>query len=68
MFALIYELPDEIIDYGYPQVLEAGLLKKYITQGDTTTVDLIDQEQLRKIAVQATGVSSWRAEWIRQRQ
>ena len=29
---LIYELLDEIIDYGYPQILEIDVLKKYITQ------------------------------------
>jgi len=61
-FVLIYELLDEIIDYGYPQILETDVLKKYITQGGTKTgVDLNDQEQLKKITVQATGVCSWRA-------
>jgi len=64
-FVLIYELLDEIIDYGYPQILEADVLKKYITQGGTKTVDLNDQEQLKKITVQATGVCSWRAEGIK---
>mmetsp|Transcript_4563 Transcript_4563/g.13468 ORF Transcript_4563/g.13468 Transcript_4563/m.13468 type:complete len:435 (+) Transcript_4563:57-1361(+) len=66
-FVLIYELLDEIIDYGYPQILEADVLKKYITQGGTKTVDLNDQEQLKKITVQATGVCSWRAEGIKYR-
>jgi len=32
-FALIYELLDEVMDYGYPQLLDADLLKMYITQG-----------------------------------
>jgi AP-2 complex subunit mu-1 len=67
-FVLIYELLDEIIDYGYPQILEADVLKKYITQGGAKTgVDLNDQEQLKKITVQATGVCSWRAEGIKYR-
>jgi AP-2 complex subunit mu-1 len=67
-FVLIYELLDEIIDYGYPQILEADVLKKYITQGGAKTgVDLNDSEQLKKITVQATGVCSWRAEGIRYR-
>lgn len=66
-FVLIYELLDEIIDYGYPQILEADVLKKYITQGGTKAVDLNDQEQLKKITVQATGVCSWRAEGIKYR-
>eukprot|EP00933_Yihiella_yeosuensis_P038470 TRINITY_DN32404_c0_g1_i1.p1 TRINITY_DN32404_c0_g1~~TRINITY_DN32404_c0_g1_i1.p1 ORF type:complete len:430 (-),score=60.93 TRINITY_DN32404_c0_g1_i1:221-1510(-) len=64
-FVLIYELLDEIIDYGYPQILEADVLKKYITQGGAKNIDLNDQEQLKKITVQATGVCSWRAEGIR---
>eukprot|EP00003_Mantamonas_plastica_P006481 TRINITY_DN1527_c0_g1_i6.p1 TRINITY_DN1527_c0_g1~~TRINITY_DN1527_c0_g1_i6.p1 ORF type:complete len:224 (+),score=68.88 TRINITY_DN1527_c0_g1_i6:159-830(+) len=31
-FVLIYELLDETMDYGYPQVCEPDLLKLYITQ------------------------------------
>eukprot|EP00930_Biecheleria_cincta_P047641 TRINITY_DN3306_c0_g1_i1.p1 TRINITY_DN3306_c0_g1~~TRINITY_DN3306_c0_g1_i1.p1 ORF type:complete len:430 (-),score=71.97 TRINITY_DN3306_c0_g1_i1:289-1578(-) len=64
---LIYELLDEIIDYGYPQILEIDVLKKYITQGGAKNLDLNDQEQLKKITVQATGVCSWRAEGIKHR-
>lgn len=66
-FVLIYELLDEIIDYGFPQILEIDVLKKYITQGGAKTIDLNDQEQLKKITVQATGVCSWRAEGIKHR-
>merc|ERR1712032_1164616 len=66
-FVLIYELLDEIIDYGYPQILEPDVLKKYITQGGAKHIDLNDQEQLKKITVQATGVCSWRAEGIKYR-
>merc|ERR1712032_1388970 len=66
-FVLIYELLDEIIDYGYPQILEPDVLKKYITQGGAKPIDLNDQEQLKKITVQATGVCSWRAEGIKYR-
>lgn len=32
-FALIYELLDEVMDHGYPQILDAEVLKMYITQG-----------------------------------
>mmetsp|Transcript_56113 Transcript_56113/g.121397 ORF Transcript_56113/g.121397 Transcript_56113/m.121397 type:complete len:430 (-) Transcript_56113:85-1374(-) len=66
-FVLIYELLDEIIDYGYPQILESDILKRYITQGGAKTVNLNDQEQLKKITVQATGICSWRAEGIKYR-
>ena len=30
-FALIYELLDEVMDFGLPQILDADLLKMYIT-------------------------------------
>lgn len=66
-FVLIYELLDEILDYGYPQIMEADVLKRYITQGGTKAIDLNDQEQLKKITVQATGVCSWRAEGLKYR-
>ena len=32
-FALIYELLDEVMDFGFPQILDPDLLKMYITQG-----------------------------------
>jgi AP-2 complex subunit mu-1 len=32
-FPLIYELLDEVMDFGYPQILDPDLLKMYITQG-----------------------------------
>lgn len=31
-FVLIYELLDEIMDYGYPQITESKVLREYITQ------------------------------------
>ena len=31
-FVLIYELLDEILDFGYPQNTEVGALKTFITQ------------------------------------
>lgn len=66
-FVLIYELLDEIIDYGYPQILEVDILKKYVTQGNVKGVDLTNEEQLKKVMVQATGSCSWRAEGIKYR-
>ena len=32
-FSLVYELLDEVIDYGIPQLLDADLLKEYIRTG-----------------------------------
>ena len=31
-FVLVYELLDEMLDYGYPQITESKVLKEYITQ------------------------------------
>lgn len=34
-FVVIYELLDEIMDYGVPQITETELLKAYIQSGGT---------------------------------
>ncbi|XP_054290138.1 AP-1 complex subunit mu-1-like [Macrosteles quadrilineatus] len=31
-FVLLYEILDEILDFGYPQITESNILKEYITQ------------------------------------
>ncbi len=31
-FVILYELFDEMMDYGYPQVSDENILKEYITQ------------------------------------
>ncbi|KAF8820909.1 mu1 adaptin [Cardiosporidium cionae] len=66
-FVLVYELLDEIVDGGYPQILELDVLKRYITQGERMKEDLNDEAILKKITVQATGSCSWRAEGIKYR-
>jgi len=63
-FSLIYELLDEVMDYGYPQLLDANLLKEYIRTGKQKALPT-DIERLKAITVQATGAISWRAEGIR---
>lgn len=63
-FSLIYELLDEVMDYGYPQLLDANLLKEYIRTGKQKKQPT-DIEKLKAITVQATGAISWRAEGIR---
>ncbi|GJJ12305.1 hypothetical protein Clacol_006546 [Clathrus columnatus] len=56
-FVLIYELIDEIIDFGFPQNSEIDTLKTYIT---TEGVRLSTGEESSKITNQATGSISWR--------
>jgi len=62
-FVLIYELLDEIMDYGYPQILEPEVLKQYITQGRFRKE--VKEEQIKGALIQATGAISWRQEGIR---
>lgn len=66
-FVLIYELLDEVIDFGYPQIMEHEILKKYITQGGLKMSDLNDEEQLKQITIAATGATPWRPEGIKHR-
>jgi AP-2 complex subunit mu-1 len=63
-FVLIYELLDEIMDYGYPQITDTDLLKEYITQGEQK-LDLTNAEKLKQITIRATGAISWRPENLR---
>ena len=38
MCALIRTL--EVLDFGYPQIMEVDVLRKYITQGNTKNLNL----------------------------
>ncbi|KAJ8468923.1 hypothetical protein ONZ51_g9326 [Trametes cubensis] len=58
-FVLIYELIDEIIDFGYPQNSEADTLKTYITT-ESVVSSSIAAEESSKITTQATGSTNWR--------
>lgn len=60
-FVVIYELLDEMMDFGYPQTTESKILQEYITQ------------ESHKLVIQArppiavTNAVSWRSEGIRYR-
>lgn len=58
-FALVYELIDEICDFGYPQNSEIDTLKSYITT-ESVVSQGIPAEESSKITTQATGAISWR--------
>ena len=66
-FVLIYELLDEVIDFGYPQIMEHEILKRYITQGGLKMADMNDEEQLKQITIAATGATPWRSEGVKHR-
>ncbi|RPB26795.1 clathrin adaptor, mu subunit [Terfezia boudieri ATCC MYA-4762] len=57
-FVLIYELLDEILDFGYPQNTETDTLKMYITTEGVKSERAIEDSS--RITMQATGALSWR--------
>ncbi|EAL68755.1 hypothetical protein ACTFIW_004107 [Dictyostelium discoideum] len=61
-FVLVYELLDEILDFGYPQNCSTDVLKLYITQGQgkLKSLDKLKQDKISKITIQATGTTPWR--------
>ncbi|KAL1858801.1 hypothetical protein VTK73DRAFT_7798 [Phialemonium thermophilum] len=60
-FVLVYELLDEIIDFGYPQNTETDTLKMYITtEGVKSERAAAEDARASKITMQATGALSWR--------
>ncbi|KAG7263737.1 hypothetical protein CRUP_016234 [Coryphaenoides rupestris] len=63
-FVLIYELLDEILDFGYPQNSETGALKTFITQQGVKGQTKEEQSQ---ITSQVTGQIGWRREGIKYR-
>ena len=63
-FVLIYELLDEVLDFGYPQKTDSGILKTYITQQGVKTQSTEEQKQ---ITSQVTGQIGWRREGIKYR-
>lgn len=65
-FVLIYELLDEILDFGYPQNTDADILKLYITTEGVKSEKAM-KEDSSKITIQATGAISWRRPDIKYR-
>lgn len=58
-FVIIYELLDEMMDFGYPQVSEPRVLQEYITQ------DYHVSEGPASLPVAVTNAVSWRNEGIK---
>ncbi|KAF9532768.1 Mu homology domain-containing protein [Crepidotus variabilis] len=63
-FVVIYELIDEINDFGYPQNSEIDTLKTYITTESIVSTNIAAEES-SKITTQATGAISWRRADVR---
>lgn len=63
-FVLIYELLDEINDFGYPQKTDVGILKTFITQQGVRSQT---REEQAHITSQVTGQIGWRRDGIKYR-
>eukprot|EP00043_Microstomoeca_roanoka_P014692 m.146198 g.146198 ORF g.146198 m.146198 type:complete len:424 (-) comp16077_c3_seq1:127-1398(-) len=61
-FVIIYELLDEVMDFGYPQYTEAQILKEYITQTGRQL-----EVAAPKPPIAVTNAVSWRSENIKHR-
>ncbi|KAL9108927.1 MAG: hypothetical protein Q9227_006323 [Pyrenula ochraceoflavens] len=72
-FVLVYELLDEILDFGYPQNTETDTLKMYITPDNlssairSSSTSSNAPNESSKITMQATGAQSWRRKDIKYR-
>lgn len=61
-FVVIYELLDEMMDYGFPQTTDTKILKEYITQKLHALIRLRQTQKRPPSAV--TNAVSWRSEGI----
>jgi len=59
-FVLIYELLDEIVDNGYPQLTSTTILSKFIKMGTAKPQDGDDTKLKGKLTKAITGVQDWR--------
>ena len=60
-FVIVYELLDEMMDFGYPQTTESKILQEYITQ------ESYKLESQARPPMAVTNAVSWRSEGIRYR-
>eukprot|EP01122_Echinamoeba_exundans_P005661 TRINITY_DN1581_c0_g1_i2.p1 TRINITY_DN1581_c0_g1~~TRINITY_DN1581_c0_g1_i2.p1 ORF type:complete len:393 (+),score=84.48 TRINITY_DN1581_c0_g1_i2:79-1257(+) len=63
-FILVYELLDEILDYGYAQITEPDALKLWVTQKGEISAEKL-QKNLTKITARTTGAMPWRGDDIK---
>lgn len=65
-FVLVYELLDEIMDFGYPQITNEDMLQLYImSEKLKKKKEKAGASSASDVTIQATGAVSWRQEGIR---
>merc|ERR1712154_362149 len=64
-FVLVYELFDEVMDHGYPQIVDSSLLQQFIHHGKAskkTKMTALEEARTQKeILEKVTGATPWRA-------
>ena len=68
-FVVVYELLDEILDFGFPQITSAAVLQSFITQkGVKSALAKGDEEssyhaaaKAKEVSMQVTGAVQWRS-------
>ena len=66
-FPLVYELLDEVMDFGYPQLCSTDLLKTFIMQEGEHIDPARAFQSAKLLPAQVTGAVSWRREGIKYR-
>ena len=61
-FTLVYELLDEVLDFGYPQTTTLDILQMFINLGEVTRPQ--DAAEQAKMTDTITGTRDWRQEGI----
>jgi AP-2 complex subunit mu-1 len=67
-FVVVYELLDEIIDFGFPQITSASVLRSFITQKGVKSAgdgahesSYLAAAKAKEVSMQVTGAVQWRA-------
>lgn len=64
-FVLIYELLDEVLDFGYPQITDPNIMKSFIYQkGVKSLIPVKEKEVNKSSTLTVTGALAWRQEGI----
>eukprot|EP00483_Globobulimina_turgida_P010434 UN10455 len=64
-FVLIYELLDEMCDFGYPQHTDSKMLKDYICVQEKHKLDVTDLKKAKEVSTSITGNVPWRKDGIK---
>lgn len=63
-FVLIYELLDEVVDFGYPQITDPNIMKSFILQKGIKSLVPKEKEVNKSSTLTVTGALAWRQEGI----